>query len=187
MSPGEWVEIVRLIQANWPQQRIPRASLAKWYDDLHDLPAETVAAAVESIYRQGREWPPNGALILREVADQTVAAPEFGVAWAQILQAIRSYGCHNQQRVLDALENPAVKELASLTSIRDIGMAPDGDTTLHAQARERYRSIVTRHHHKITHAGLPSAATTGELRGEGRPAPRQIGAAMAELVEGLQP
>lgn len=188
MTPDEWVEIVRRIQANWPQQRIPRASLAKWYDDLKDLHAEVVAAAVESIYRQGREWPPNGAMILGEVADQTLDAPSFGEAWQMILTAIRSHGSRNPQRVIDKLSerHPAVAELAAQVDVRDIGMAPDGDTTMHAQARERYRSIIAKQRRDLTHAGLP-AATAPQLRALHRPAPRPAGEAMRSLIAGMVP
>jgi len=188
MTPDEWVEVVRRIQANWPQQRIPRVSLAKWYDDLRDLPAEAVATAVESIYRLGREWPPNGAMILREVADQTLDAPPFGEAWAMVQQAVRSHGSQNHRRIVEALtaKHPAIGALADQISVRDIGMAPEGDTTMHAQARERYAGIVRKQHRELTHHGLPSAAAP-QLRGAGRRAPQQIGGAIGELVAGLAP
>jgi hypothetical protein len=187
MTPDEWIEIVRRIQANWPQQTIPRVSLAKWYDDLKALPADTVAAAVESLYRQGREWPPNGAQILAEIADQTLDAPEFGAAWQMIHRAIQSYGSANHAKVVAALQakHPAVAELAAQVNVRDIGLADAGDTTLHAQARERYTSIVRAHRRTLTHHGLPSASAP-QLRVH-QSAPRPIGDVMTELVAGLKP
>lgn len=186
MTRSEWSQIVQTIEACWPHREVRDDAAALWFGDLAEFDADTVHAAVMALYRSGREFMPNGAQIRAEIADQTIDAPEFGVAWARIIRAIQSYGSNNQTRVLAALEHPAVRELAELTNIREIGLAAEGDTTLHAQARERYRAITSRHKQTVTHAGLSSASATG-LRGEEGRAPRQIGAAMTELVEGLKP
>lgn len=187
MTRAEWAGVLERIAVNWPQSQIPLASAAKFYDDLKDFDGVVVAAAVEAIHRNGREWPPTSAHILAEIADQTESAPEFGVAWQMIVKAIRSYGSHNPQLVVDKLndQHPAVAQLASQIGIRELGMAKEGDTTRHAQAREMYAAICRKRVRRITHLGLPSAAVP-QLRGEGEQQPRRIGDAMLALVQDIR-
>lgn len=184
MTRDEFADLMTRVSLNWPRQRIPDDTAAKFYRDLDQFPFEAAMAAVESLYRGGREFAPTSAHIIAEIAQQTDDAPEFGVAWQMIVKAIRSYGSHNPRRVVDKLheQHPAVAQLASQVGIRELGMAQEGDTTRHAQAREMYRSICRKRTRSITHRGLPSAAVPA-LRDTSQP--RRIGDAMLELVQDI--
>lgn len=187
MTRQEFTEILALMEACWPHRPVRNDTAAVWFTDLADLDVETVRAAVLAVYRAGREFMPNGAQVRAEVGEQTLAAPSFGEAWLMITRAIQSYGSRNEARVVEALteKHPAVAELAAQIGLRELGMAPEGDTTGHAQARERYAVILRKRQREFTHTGLPSAAAP-ELR-EPKRAPVQIGAAMSDLVADLNP
>jgi hypothetical protein len=68
--------------------------------------------------------------------------------------------------------------------VRQIGLADEGDTTMHAQARERYAAILRRRRRRVTHGDLPAATVPGALD---RPAPAQLGHAVRQLTERLDP
>lgn len=183
MTRQEFASVLAYVEACWPRQEIRDATAALWWSDLGELDQSTALAAVRSLYRAGREFQPNSAHILAEIAAQTVGAPDFGQAWALITTTISAHGSRNTQRVLDRLaaRHCAVAELAAEIGVRQLGLAAEGDTTMHAQARERYASILRRHHRRHTHGDLPSAAR----RAIGRTAPAPVSGAIAQLVEDL--
>lgn len=184
MTRPEFAEVMRQMTANWPRHSIPDLAAAKFFTDLERFDADKVQVAIEALFLAGREFPPTSAHIIGEIAEQTESAPEFGEAWDLIHRAIRRHGSHNKQRVVDSLEHPAVAELAAQVGVRELGLAAEGDTTRHAQAREMYRAIVRKRRRELTHAGLPSAAVPA-LRDVSQP--RQIGSAMSALVDRLAP
>lgn len=156
MTRDELRSILERVEAHWPHRPVTDGTAAVWWEELHELPGSAVLAAVRSIARSGREFPPAPGHVLAEIADQTTAAPDFDQAWEQILQAIRRHG---HQRALAALKHPAVLELARSIGVRDLALTQtDQLGTWHAQARERYALILRRHNRRVTHAELPSAA-----------------------------
>jgi hypothetical protein len=167
--------------ANWPRHPLPDMSAAKFYDDLKHLDAQTVTAAVESLFRSGREFPPTSAHILAEIAEQTVQAPPFREAWELLLQAIRRCGSNQPELVVQwlAARNPAVADWAGRCDIRLIGLSDEGDTTMYAQARQHYENVVRHQQRALTHAGLPPATVHQGLR--------PAGSAVAELTAALTP
>lgn len=183
MTREEFANVLAYIEACWPRQPIRDEVAALWWTDLGQLDQGTLLAAVRALYRTGREFAPNSAHILGEIASQTIGAPPFGAAWSAITNAISAHGSRNTERVLQRLTavHPAVAELASEVGLRQLGLADEGDTTMHAQARERYAAILRRHHRQHTHGDLPSAAR----RELSRPAPARAGQAIARLVEDL--
>jgi hypothetical protein len=87
MTQAEWVRIFAQMRAWWPQAQIPDGSLAVWYDDLADQHPAQVQAAAKAIYRDGADWPPNGAQILTKIAELTIDAPAWGQVKAELLRA----------------------------------------------------------------------------------------------------
>lgn len=84
MTFAEWKRIASEMTAMWPKGRIAERAGQRYFADLAELPEPTVRAAVEVLYREGREWPPTGAQIRAKVAELTIDAPDWSEALAQI-------------------------------------------------------------------------------------------------------
>ena len=69
MNSDEWDEITVAILACWPNKEIPERSFDLWFRDLSEFEAEQVEAAVLALYRDGREWAPNGAQIRNKLIE----------------------------------------------------------------------------------------------------------------------
>src|SRR5690242_17498725 len=82
MTQVEWMHIAVEIQARWPQREIPEESWEIWFEDLEHLPAEQVRVAVRALYRDGREWAPNGGQILAKVVELDTETAGYGEGWA---------------------------------------------------------------------------------------------------------
>lgn len=186
MTREQLVEILEYVEGTW-RRPIGDLTAKTWWMELGNLDAELVGAAVRAVALSDREHPPTAGHVLAEIAEQSEGAPSFGEAWQQVLAAIRHHGSHRPQTIVDSLSHPAVAELAAQLDIRELGLAPESSlTTWHAQTRERYAAILRKRRRAITHAELPPAIPRDQLRGEGR-GPKQIGASIGDLVEGLTP
>lgn len=89
MSKSEWYKLATELQARWPNKEIPQPSIEIWYEDLAHLGADQVRAAIVSLYRDGREWCPNGAQILACVDeldsdDDREGVPRFETMWLAV-------------------------------------------------------------------------------------------------------
>lgn len=85
MNASEWVEISAAIRDRWPSATLPEGTIRQWGADLEDLPGEQVAAALEALYRDGREFPPNGGQIRAKAIELALEPPEF----AEVVVALR--------------------------------------------------------------------------------------------------
>lgn len=95
MTENEWRTICAEIIAGWPQAAdYDDATFAVWGSDVADLEAGTVHAALRSIRRTGKEFPPNGGQLRAEVERLTGsgAAGDPDRAWALVQEAIRRHG-----------------------------------------------------------------------------------------------
>jgi hypothetical protein len=155
MTGAEWDKIVAVITANWPHSHPPDESLAKWGHDLEDLPAAEVLAAVEALYRDGREHAPNGGQIRAKVAELGLAqVPEPDEAYALAMHAASSVG---MQDGLDWLKErqPLVAAAAERFPWRALCMEPIADGTRRAQFRTIYAQVRERAEKAQRYAGLP--------------------------------
>ena len=184
MSKREWIEAAKRLAVNWPNQQAPANSLAKWYDDLADLPAAHVTAAVESLYRAGREFCPNGAQIRAEVVRQTLDVPEWGAVWFALCGAVSRYPFDAQSEANEwlATEHLLVGKLARQIDWREFRFSEDSMTTKEAQTREKWKALVARTHHEGTLTGIASGGLA-ELERVNQ-GPRLIGEAMKQISEG---
>lgn len=146
MKPAEWDVIVAVnLMANWPHQLPPDEALAKWGADLAGEGAEEVLVAVETLYRDGREFPPNGAQIAAKIAELRRGDPDPGEAW-DIAKNRRPFSLIHQRdeamtwieerspAVAEAVRRFGIDELAEVTAA-DVGMA-------RAQFRRTYEGVV---------------------------------------------
>lgn len=159
MNGVEWIEIVKRIDANWPHVTTPESAIAKWYDDLHHLPAEQVAVAVEASYRDGREFPPNGAQILAKVSELGRHDPDHGKAWELVNKALWKHVPDWTGFYEDLTEQaPAVAEAARRYGFEtQAGYLNVEEGTVRAQFREIYKAVCRERRRDDAYAGLPSA------------------------------
>ena len=181
MSKAEWLKIATELQARWPHKPIPQESIAIWFDDLRDLEHAQVRTAVLAIYRDGREWAPNGAQIRAKVVDLTRDDPSEGEAWQIAMTACKRFGASIPQNIEDAMAWIAVSSPAVLFAVqrfgyRDLCLTENLDTA-RAQFRDIYRAVRSRRDRDARYIGLPAAGMKGLESG-----PRTIGEITRESI-----
>lgn len=161
MTPQEWADLGQHITARWPHQPPPMESLAAWYEDVKDLPAVQVRAAIAAMARDGREFPPTGGMLRRRVFELAVDAPTFGDAWSSILRAVAKFG---HMRGAEALAWLAERHVLYPALARQVGWreiclseAPD---VIRGQARRIYEALVAQTTRELALRGLPDAGLT---------------------------
>lgn len=159
MSGEEWARIVKVITANWPHQLPPVDSLDKWGSDLEDLEAGHVLAGVEALYRDGREFPPNGGQIREKVRElEQREEPDHGEAWAMAMTAVGKFGWYEKDEALPWLEERSVlvAEAVRRFGYRDLCMFDLADVSIvRAQFREIFKSLKQRAERNERYIGLP--------------------------------
>lgn len=179
MTRPEWIEVVQRMVTNWPHVTIPDASIAKWYGDLAHLPFEQVAVAVEAIYRDGREYPPNGAQVLAKVSELSRDDPDYGEAWRLVNKALRKFGVYDWPGFYSYLEkhSPAVCEAARRYGFEPSGYLIADQGTVRAQFRDIFRAVCAERQRADAYSGLPDAGLRQLQRG-----PRQLGDALRSAL-----
>jgi hypothetical protein len=189
MTAHEWVDIARRINANWPHRQLPKATLAKYFDDLRDLPAQHVAAAVEVLHREGREWPPTAGQVLQKLAELSVDAPEWPFV-ARRLRRVAAFPANviRAGRTVDAraerlkAEPPLLQAFVEHVGWQEIAACPEDDRIAEAQLRTKWERFAARQHRDLALTGLPSAGLPALERIARRPGLRQPTQALAELT-----
>jgi hypothetical protein len=119
MTPSGIVELVRQVNATWPNNRpVPPEALPIWHEDLADQPTEHVRAAFAAYRRLGREFPPSAAELRRLATELAHPTPTFERTWAAIATAIRRWGIYRPE--------PALAELARLPLAVELVQAMGG-------------------------------------------------------------
>lgn len=146
MNGHDWDKVVVLITANWPHQLPPDEALAKWGQDLNGEEVEDVLIAVETLYRDGREFPPNGAQILRRVGELRRNDPDPGEAWDIAMHQRPHDLVYERTEAMDWLEerSPAVAEALRRFGIDEfVHVTHDTVGTARAQFRRIYEGVLT--------------------------------------------
>jgi hypothetical protein len=167
------IELAVEVSAMWPHSRLPKATIAHWYDLLGDQEADTVLAAVKEFAVEGREFPPTAGMILARLADGADRPPDWDEALVEILRMVRRHGSYRPPEVgewshpvLARFMEPCWKEWC---------MSAEGDTTFLAQQRNAYQATRDRaqRHRNLTLVGAPAL-----------PALKRVPNALPELEEG---
>jgi hypothetical protein len=85
MTEDEWFEIALVISDKWPHSDVSELTAERWGSDLADLDAIHVAAAVETLSRDGARFAPDSGQIRRRVVELTMDTPE----WWKVLAELR--------------------------------------------------------------------------------------------------
>lgn len=177
MTRAEWMETLALMRVNWPHVAAPDDPVAeKWFRDLAHLPGERVQVAVEALYRDGREFPPNGAQILSKVNELTRDDLSVGEAWRLAHRAARIADPEKAQRWLEE-QCPAAAEAVRQISGPYLSYMKADEPTVRAQFRDIYRNVIAAQRRDDLYAGLPSAGLRGLERGS-----RKLGSALKHAL-----
>jgi hypothetical protein len=163
-----------MMRAYWPHAKIPDASLAVWFDDVRHLPGEQVQVAVKALYRDGREYPPNGAQIIAKVSELGRDHIDWGEAWKLAKKAAMQSEPQEwlSERCPDASE--AVRRLCGSFLTYQLSE----ESTVRAQFRQVYENVLAAQKRDDAYQGLPSAGLRGLSRG-----PRKLDNALKALPQ----
>lgn len=156
MTEAQWWELVTEMQARWPGKEITEESAAIWFTDLKHLPADQVRAGIVALYRDGREWCPNGAQILRKVSELDRDDPDYGEAWKLAKKASldgfpeRGFEWLQEQSPAAA---QAVRQMCGITLEYNL----DEESTVRAQFRDIYNAVVGARRRDDAYVGIEGA------------------------------
>lgn len=176
MTRSEWFRQVAILQARWPHKPIPEQTAEIWFHDLADIPVEQVESAIMALYREGREWAPNGAQIRKKVAELGADRKDHGAAYELAMRAARTKG---YAVGLDWLreQDRLVALAAERFPWREFCLEPIEDGTRRAQFREIYKLVAAEDERDAAYAGLPAAGLRGLER-----RPRSMGEVLRRAV-----
>lgn len=159
MTRAEWLKIATELQARWPNREIPEESIEIWFTDLQHLPAEQVRAGVLALYRDGRDWAPNGAQILARVTELARNDPDHGEAWKLVNDALWKHVPNWKAFYADLKEkSPAVAEAARRYGFEtQSGYLKAEEGMVRAQFREIYKAVCQERTRDDAYVGLPDA------------------------------
>lgn len=170
MKRSEWAAQVARLQARWPRQPVSPESAAIWFDDLAEFPVGQVEAAIVALYRDGREWCPNGAQIRLKVLDLATGQLDHGAAYALALEAAGPRGGYIAG--LDWLrdQDPVVAAAVEHYGWRGFCLSDTPDATRRAQFRDIYKETASSAERNDRYRGIPPAGLRTLERANDRPA-----------------
>jgi hypothetical protein len=144
MNKNEFAAIAAALQTYYPRFNLlpNRESMALWFQELSDIPAETLTAALRK-WVSTEKWPPTIA-DLRGLCTNMVQGelPDWGEAWAEVTQAVRRYGWARPDDALASM-SPQTRTAASRIGWLSI-CESENPEALRAQFRQIYESATTR-------------------------------------------
>lgn len=178
MKDRQWLNVQARLTANWPHQIPPQSSLDKWKVDLRDLDGDQVEVAVEAIYRDGREFPPNGAQIRAKVLELAADTPTWTEVWERLLRAAQQFGQARQDEAFAWLAewSPLAEVFARQLPFREFCLTENVEV-FHGQARRQWEQFVRRYERDVSLVGLPDAGLKAVERAN-KTAPAHIGDAL---------
>lgn len=204
MIPSEWVQIAATIADRWPHAAADDATLRRWGADLSDLDAGQVAASIEALYRDGREFPPNPGVVRAKLTELALDVPE----WSDVLRELRRAlsrptralrdGHHEERDGVDVYVadevNPRAEYLATVHPMvrafhdsLDVGQlagaereATGGDES---RLREKWTAFARGIARDVRYQGIPDAGLPALKRAN---EPHAIGAGVAAVRRVLE-
>jgi len=175
MTDRQWLNVKARLTSNWPHQLPPESALKKWRTDLDDLDGDQVEVAIEALYRDAREFPPNGAQIRAKVLELASDAPTWGEVWDRLWKAAEQFGYSRQGEALEFIGemSPLAAEFARQLPFREFCLTTEPQV-FHGQARRVWEQMLRRYERDMRLYGLPSAGLRAVERAN-KAAPAQIG------------
>lgn len=168
MTRSEWLKLAAVIQARWPNREISQESWGIWFEDLEPFPAGQVNAAVTALYRDGREWCPNGAQIRLKVLELGTGSRDWGKAYELTMRAASEKGF---ERGLGWLEeqDPAAADTAKRYGWRDFCQGETDPGTRRAQYRDLFKEVAQSAERHDRYQGIEPAGLKVLEQGNDRP------------------
>lgn len=156
MTGDEWDILTVEILAYWPNREIPDKSFELWFNDLSEFEAEQVEAAIIALYRDGREWAPNGAQIRNKLIELRSVDGGWDRAYRLAMEAATHHGGAEYGGLTWLRgQDPVAADVAEAYGWRDFCLSDstsDGTRRAHfrdmyglragkAVERERYRGL----------------------------------------------
>lgn len=141
MTRSEWLKLAAVIQARWPNREISQESWGIWFEDLEPFPAGQVNAAVTALYRDGREWAPNGAQIRLKVLELGTPARDWGKAYQLAMEAAGPGGGAATGLAWLEERDPAAADTARRYGWEDFCFGDTTDSTRRAQFRDLFKEV----------------------------------------------
>lgn len=187
MKRSEWLGIVQRLRASWPHSPLPDETIAVWWEEVEDLPADQVASALRTFIREGREFAPTGGMLRKRVTELALDAPEWGRAlaslerMADLPESMVAGGARTHPRS-DALaaSPPVIQHFVREHGWEQIRAGLYGDGSDEARLRDKWRTFVARTERDGTLVGLPAADLRALERVASKPKP--IRAVIEETV-----
>jgi hypothetical protein len=176
MKRSEWIEAVALMRLNWPHAKVEKPVAEKWFADLQHLSAEQVMVAIEALYRDGREFPPNAAQILGKIIDLSRDQIDHGEAWKLAKRAAIKADPKEAAAWLRE-QSPEAAEAVQRLCGSQLAYRHEDEPTVRAQFRDIFNNLVQAQRRDDAYAGLPSAGLRGLERG-----PRRLGDALKRAL-----
>lgn len=208
MEPSEWVEIMSVVTDRFPSAPFPIGTIERWGEDLADLDAGEVAAAIEVLYREGGAFPSNSGQIRSKINELKLDAPEWFEVLAQLRAVVKTP--ERRTRAMEVVEDESGYESANVTYeypraklmealpylvkefIEIIGMdeifaalADNASGADEARLREKWRAFQKKVERESLIAGIPSGGLARLKRLEGQPRPASD--VIADVRKQLEP
>jgi hypothetical protein len=182
VNDAQWLNVKARLTTNWPHQLPPESALAKWRTDLDDLDGDQVEVAIEALYRDGRDFPPNGAQIRAKVVELAADVPTWGEVWDRLWRAAQRFGRGREQEAFGWLEewSPLAAQFARQLPFREFCTTTEPEV-FHGQARRVWEQLVRRFERDTALTGLPSAGLKAVERAN-KTAPAHIGDAIRNAL-----
>ena len=160
MTEQEWLQQLAILCLRWPQSadKINDQVADLWFLDLSEFEAEQVEAAITAIYRDGREFAPNGAQIRNKLLELRLDGDAWTRAYALAMEAATHHGGAEYGGLtwLRAQDHLAART-AECYGWRDFCLSDAPDTSRRAQFRDFFKEISESALRHERYRGLPSA------------------------------
>jgi hypothetical protein len=185
---ADWTEIAAEIRARWPEATFPKVTVTVYGNDLEDLDAVHVQAAVRAHDRAGERFPPTAGQIRKMVVELARDDPE----WADVFRALRKlnsagwggpYHGMSEDRwgpMFEALPD-AVREFARACGPTQVYAGFQEEGGGEARLRDKWAAFVQRAKRDAGLVGLKAPGLPAVERANGEL--RQIGQAALRIVE----
>lgn len=99
MTKDEFSRCVAMLEVYWPHGNAKWTvqAIELWEGLLLDLDPVPVAAAIQALAIEGRDWPPPPGLIRRRAVELADPIPQASEAWLEVCTWIRKVGSYRDQ------------------------------------------------------------------------------------------
>jgi hypothetical protein len=181
MTEAEWLEQLAIMQLRWPQSNITHQAGDLWFRDLSEFEAEQVEASITALYRDGREFCPNGAQVRLKLLELRTDQIDHGRAYELAMKAAGPMGGHTGDGLAWLREqSPLAADAVESYGWRDFclnGTIDEG--TRRAQFRDVFKAIAARSERDQRYTGIEAGGLDALPSG-----PKKIGDVVRALPRG---